>query len=123
MRPRYIVYLVVLVILAIFVGVNWDLIASSRQISFLVAKVTAPLGVLILVIAALVFIVDRAAHAFARYAWGRERRGLTADVERLRARADEAEESRIRELRELVEREVALLKAQLDQVLALVQRR
>ncbi|MGH8228335.1 MAG: hypothetical protein ACREU3_10625 [Steroidobacteraceae bacterium] len=123
MRPRYIVYLVVLVILAIFVGVNWDLIASSRQISFLVAKVTAPLGVLILVIAALVFIVDRAAHAFARYAWGRERRGLAADVERLRARADEAEESRIRELRELVEREVALLKAQLDQVLALVQRR
>jgi uncharacterized integral membrane protein len=123
MKPRTVVYLVVLLLLAVFVLANWNVIASAHEISFLVGRVTAPLGLLILVIAALVFAIDLVSHAFSRRAWDQERRSLAEEMERLRARAEQAEESRIEALRELIERETAVIRGQLDRVIAGLARR
>ncbi len=123
MRPRNVAYLIVLLLLVVFVLANWNVIASSHEISFLVGRVTAPLGVLILVIAALVFAIDLVSHAFSRRSWDQERRGLSQEMERLRLRAEQAEESRIEAVRDLIERETAVIRGQLDRLLASLPRR
>ncbi len=123
MRPRNVAYLIVLLLLVVFVIANWNVIASSHEISFLVGRVTAPLGVLILVIAALVFAIDLVSHAFSRRSWDLERRGLSQEMERLRLRAEQAEESRIEAVRDLIERETAVIRGQLDRLLASLPRR
>ncbi len=123
MRPRNVVYLVVLLLLLVLVLANWNVIASSHEISFLVGRITAPLGVLILVIAALVFAIDLVSHAFSRRAWEQERRSLAQEMERLRVRAEQAEESRIEAVRDLIERETAVIRGQLDRLLASLSRR
>lgn len=123
MRPRNVVYLVVLLLLLVLVLANWNVIASAHEISFLVGRITAPLGVLILVIAALVFAIDLVSHAFSRRAWEQERRSLAQEMERLRVRAEQAEESRIEAVRDLIERETAVIRGQLDRLLASLSRR
>ncbi|MGB6449617.1 MAG: hypothetical protein WBE92_02580 [Steroidobacteraceae bacterium] len=123
MRPRAVAYLIVLALLAVLVLANWNVIASSQEISFLVGRITAPLGVLILVIAALVFAIDLVSHAFARRAWDQERRRLGDEKERMRVRAEQAEESRVEAVRDLIERETAVIRGQLDRVLASLPRR
>lgn len=123
MRPRTVAYLLVLLLLAVFVLANWNVIASSHEINFLVGRITAPLGVLILVIAALVFAIDLVSHAFAYRAWDQERRRLGEETERMRARAEQAEESRVEAVRDLLEREMAAIRGQLDRVLANLPRR
>ena len=123
MRPRNVAYLIVLLWLVVFVLANWNVIASSHEISFLVGRVTAPLGLLILVIAVLVFAIDLVSHAFSRRAWDQERRSLAQEMERLRVRAEQAEESRIEAVRDLIERETAVIRGQLDRVLASLPRR
>jgi uncharacterized integral membrane protein len=123
MRPRTVAYLIVLLLLAVFVLVNRSVIATSQEINFLVGTIKAPLGVLILVIAALVFAIDLVSHAFARRAWDQERRRLGEETERLRMRAEQAEESRVEAVRDLIERETAVIRGQLDRVLASLPRR
>ncbi len=118
MRPRNVVYLIVVLLLAVFVLANWQVIATSHELSFLVGRITAPLGVLILVIAALVFAIDLVSHALSWREWDRERRSLAEEMERLRVRAEQAEASRIEALRDLLERETATLRGQLDRLLA-----
>jgi hypothetical protein len=66
------------------------------------------------VLAAIGFI----AHGLARYGWQRERRSLSQEIEQLRARADVSEESRLRELREIVERETGVIRSQLERLLS-----
>ncbi|HUN24955.1 MAG TPA: hypothetical protein VMU67_01515 [Steroidobacteraceae bacterium] len=116
MKPRSVAYLIALVLLGVFVLANWNLVARTEELSFLVGRVRAPLGLLIVLLVALVFVIDLAAFGFARRAWGHERRTLTQELELLRLRADRAEESRINELRALVERETAAIRAQLDRL-------
>ncbi len=123
MRPRNVAYLIVLLLLLVLVLANWNVIASSHEISFLVGRITAPLGVLILVIAALVFAIDLVSHAFSRRAWDQERRSLAQEMERLRVRAEQAEASRIEAVRDLIERETATIRGQLDRLLASLPRR
>lgn len=121
MRPRTVVYLIVFLILAVLVLANWGEISRPARINLLVAEVTAPLGAMLLSVVGVVLALDYALHALSRHAWNRERRMLTQELERHRLRADEAEESRIRQLRETVERESALIRAQLERVLASVE--
>lgn len=120
MRPRSVVYLIVLLILAVFVLANWDEISRPADINLLVARVQAPLGTLLLGIVATILLLDAAFHALSRYSWSRERQTLMRDLEALRLRADQAEESRIHGLRESFERETAAIRAQLDRMLAML---
>jgi uncharacterized integral membrane protein len=121
MKPRTIVYLVVLVALAVFVLANLDVVTTPTRLNLLATSVTAPLGVVILVIAGTILLLDLAAHQLAAMAWRRDQRQLTEQLETMRRRADDAEEARIGDLRRLVEREMAALRGQVDRVLDAVE--
>jgi uncharacterized integral membrane protein len=118
LRLRTAVYVVLLLIVVALLVANREIIAASTPLNFLVARANAPFGILILIVAVLIALVDFIALTLTRYGWQRERRGLAREVEMLRERADEAEASRIRELKETVERESSVIRAQLDRLLA-----
>jgi uncharacterized integral membrane protein len=118
MRPRLIAYAVVVVLLAIVLFANWHLLTSSTQLNLIVGRITAPLIVLLLVVAGLVLAIDAAIHALERRRWWRERHGLDRELEQVRLRADHAEASRVAALQTLVEREIAAIHAQLDHIQA-----
>ena len=117
MRPRNVVFIVIALLLLFIVLANWRVISQPTEISLLVARINAPLGLLLLLVALAVFAIDFTMHSLSRFSWSRERRELTAQIEQHRLLADQAEASRVRELRELIERETAAIRAQLDQLI------
>lgn len=117
MRPRNVIFIVIALLLLFIVLANWGVISQPTEISLLVAKINAPLGLLMLLIAVAVFAIDFTMHSLSRLTWSRERRELTAQIERQRVLADQAEESRVRELKELIERETTAIRAQLEQLM------
>jgi uncharacterized integral membrane protein len=119
MKPRTVLYVIVLLILVVFVLANWSLLASPAELSLLVTTVRAPGGVVGLLIVAIILLVDWSTHAFSRRAWERERRQLTQEIERVRAQAEDAEGSRLRALQDTVDRESAKIRGQLDRLLEL----
>lgn len=123
MRPRTIIYIVLLLILAALLVANRTTIATSTPLNFLITRVQAPFGILILIVAILIALVDFVVHALSRYGWQREQRSLARELEMVREQAEQAEASRIRELKETVERESAAIRAQLDRLLASLPRR
>jgi uncharacterized integral membrane protein len=120
MRMRNVLYLAVGILLLCIVLINWHIIAQSTELDLLFVKVNAPLGVLILLIGAGVFVVDYTVHSLNRLSWSRERRELNAQIERQRLLADEAEASRLRALTEKLESEMAAVRAQLEALAAAV---
>lgn len=123
MRPRNVVYVILLLILVALLVANRNVIATPTPLNFLVTRAQVPFGVLILIVAVLIALVDFVAHALARYGWQRERRSLASEIGMLREQAEQAEASRIRELKETVERETAAIRDQLDRLLASLPRR
>ena len=123
MKPRTVAYIILLLILAALLVANRGAIATSTQLNFLVVRAQAPFGVLILVVAALIGLVDFIGHALSHFGWQRERRGLARELEMVREQAEQAEASRIHELKETVERESAEIRAQLDRLLTSLPRR
>jgi uncharacterized integral membrane protein len=123
MKPRTVVYIILLLILVALLVANRSVIATSTPLNFLVTRTQGPFGVLILIVAILIALVDYVAHALSRYGWQRERRSLASELEMVREQAEQAEASRIRELKETVERESAAIHAQLDRLLASLPRR
>lgn len=118
MRPRNVLFIVVALLLLFIVLANWQVISQPTKISLLIGTLDAPLGLLLFVIAAAVFIIDLTLHSLNRLSWTRERKELTAQIEQHRLLADKAEESRIRELREVLERELAAIRVQLERLAA-----
>jgi uncharacterized integral membrane protein len=116
MRLRNVLYGAIGLLLVLLVLINWQVVAQPTDLNLLFIKVQAPLGVLMLLIAAAILAIDFAVHSLNRLAWSRERRELATQIEQLRLRADEAEETRIRALREILERETAAIRAQLDEL-------
>lgn len=115
MKPRSVLYVVIAVLLVVLVIKNWAVIAPSTQLDLIFVDVKAPLGILILLIGGAILSINFVVNAF-------ERRSLAAQLEEQRLRADQAEESRIRALKESLERETAAIRAQLDQLFAMLRR-
>jgi hypothetical protein len=118
MNARGVLSIVAAILIAVFVLANWTLLAASVDLHLLIATIKAPLGVLILMIGATILLIDLAVHAVSRRGWMRDRRLLTTDLESARLRAEREEESRTNALRATLERELATIRGQLDQVLA-----
>lgn len=114
MRIRTAIYVALLLIIVALLIANRSVIAASTPLNLLVTRANAPYGVLLLIVAALIALVDFISHSVARYGWHRERAGLAREVQALREQAELAEASRIRELKETVERESAAIRAQLE---------
>jgi uncharacterized integral membrane protein len=118
MNAKGVAYIVAAIVLGVFVLANWTLFATAVELNFLVARVQAPLIILVLLVAGVVLLVDLAIHAVRQRAWVRERRALQKELEGARLRAEHEEESRTGTLRVSMERELAAIRAQLDQVVA-----
>jgi uncharacterized integral membrane protein len=118
MSTRTIGYaLLALLLLALLVA-NWHLLVGATQLNLLLGQVTAPLIVLIVLVAGIVLAIEAFARARERRGWRAERYGLAQQLEQLRARADQTEGARIASLQALLERELAAIRVQLDRVLA-----
>lgn len=113
MKPRTVIYGVVLLVLVLFIFVNWGI---TTEVTVLVHRGHISLGALVAILAAALLLLDSLAHATSLYSWQRERRALEQDVQQLRLRAEQAEGSRLMEMRTFLERELAGIRAQLDRV-------
>jgi len=106
--------LLLLTAVAALAVLNWPALnaAATWQLGF--TEVQWPLGVVILLLAALLFaplMVSYLSHAIGTMI---ETRRMVADVQRLQKLADQAEASRIDGLRELISHEFNRLQARLD---------
>lgn len=123
MRVRTVAYLLVAVAIAVFVAINWSVFLTQTPIDFLFTRITGPLGFLILVIAVLIACIALIAHGFARLTWRQERRALAQELDRQRQRAEQADASRLKELRDFLAQETQSLREQLDRVLETLARK
>lgn len=117
MNAKGVAYVVAALVLGVLVAANWALFATPVELNFLAGRVHAPIIILMLLVAGVIALVAIGVHASRRRAWLRERRALTKDLEVARLRAEHEEESRIGTLRVTMERELAAIRAQLDQLL------
>ncbi len=118
MRVRTIVSLIVALVIAAFLIINWSVFTAPASFSFLVGKVTVPIGVVIvglLVLVALMFAVYVAV-------WQgtvlMDYRRQSKELNTQRALADDAEASRFTALSTLLREEMAKQTAQFNEALA-----
>jgi uncharacterized integral membrane protein len=110
MGSRLLVVLLIVVLVGGFAALNWSAFAARVPLSFLVARVEAPLGLIMLgVLAALTllylaFTASRETHALL------EGRRQARELEAERRRADQADASRYTELRRYLEAELGALR-------------
>ena len=112
MRGRNVFLLVVAVLMGVFAWLNWAAFTESRVLNLVFARVSAPLGIVLLVLMAVLVVV------YFLYTVGLETAALL-EVKRYarellasRKLADEAEASRFTELKKYIEGELATLKGQ-----------
>jgi uncharacterized integral membrane protein len=117
MKARGIIYILAATVIAVFVVANWALLMGSVELNLLIARVQAPLALLLLLFAGIILLLDLSVHATREYAWRRERRTLASSLEAARLLADKEEESRTGALKATVQSELAVIRAQLDRVL------
>ncbi|MCG8461984.1 MAG: hypothetical protein MI919_37350 [Holophagales bacterium] len=103
LSPRSILLLVVLLLVVVFAALNWSTLEEPAPLDFLIVEVEAPLGVLLLLVVAVFTLLFLALIAQMEAAARGERKRLLADLERWRDLAENAEASRIAELREAME--------------------
>jgi hypothetical protein len=117
MNAKGVVYIVAAIVLGALVVANWTLFATPAELNLLAARIQAPLIIILLLIAGVVSLLHLAVFGLSRRAWTRERRILTRELEAARTRADHEEDTRIGALRVSVDRELAAIRARLDQLL------
>lgn len=112
MQLRYLLLSIVLGVLALFVAVNWSAIMAPTSLSLIFTSIQAPLGLLLLAITALLVVLFLAFVVYVQGAVMVERRRLARELADQRALADQAEASRLTELRGFMQTEFARLTTQ-----------
>lgn len=106
---RNLLLLVLVVLLAAFVALNWSAFREAQELSVGFSRLEAPLGLVMLGVVALVAIV------FLVYALGMRTSGLvearkySRELEAARRLADESEASRLSEMRQYLEVELTAI--------------
>ena len=113
MRARSIVAIAVLVLAAAFFVLNWQVFSAATTVNFLVAKVEAPVGVVMGVLFALVLTVLGAYVGVWQSTLLSELKRQAREIESHRTLAENAEASRFTELGTLVRTEIEGLRAEL----------
>ena len=108
--------LAALVLLAIFAVVNWSALTAPTALSFLVLRVEAPLGVILLCFALLFALLLLAGVAVQRTAMLIETRRHAQELRALRELAENAEASRLAELRRHLDQATNTLAAHIAQI-------
>ncbi|WP_337868347.1 DNA cytosine methyltransferase [Meiothermus sp.] len=112
MRGRNVFLLVLIVVMALFAWRNWAVFSEEKTLSLFFTQVTAPFGVVMLTVMAVLVVV------YFLYTVGLETAALlevkkyARELLSARKLADEAEASRFSELKKWLEGELATLKAQ-----------
>ncbi|HET7865725.1 MAG TPA: LapA family protein [Burkholderiaceae bacterium] len=99
MRVRTVLVILVLLLLAVFVTVNWPAFMAPTTLSLLVTRVEAPLGLVLLGMQVLVLGAFTVYIAMWQGAVLLQNRRHTKELQAQRALADQAEASRFTELR------------------------
>lgn len=115
MRVRTVLVILVLLLVAVFVAVNWPAFMAPTTLSLLVARIEAPLGLVMLGVQVLVLLVFAVYIAMWQGAVLLQTRRHTKELQAQRALADQAEASRFTELRAVLREEFERLAARVGQ--------
>ncbi len=118
MTIRGFVYVVIAVLIAIFTVANWSVITQATSLNLLVARIDAPLGIVMLLAIVVVMAIGLLLLEIQRISWNRRQQALQRELDRQRTLAEEAEASRLNDLRTLLESETVAIRERLDQILA-----
>ena len=113
MNLRTVLVLLVLGILGIFAAVNWNSFMTPTTLSLLFATVQAPLGLVMLGFTALLTALFLLFIAYLQASLLMDSRRYARELQAQRALADQAEASRIAELRGYLEAELPKLAAEI----------
>ncbi|MFN2115283.1 MAG: LapA family protein [Anaerolineae bacterium] len=113
MNLRLIAVILLLSVFALFVAVNWSAFAAVDELNFVIRRVEAPLGLLLLGFIVLLCAVFAVYAASLRTSALVESRRNLKELEAARKLADEVEASRISSLQETVASEMAELREML----------
>lgn len=117
MRPRTAVILTLLVLIGLFALLNWQSFSEPANLDFLVARIEAPLGVLMLIIICVLVVVFFLFLAKAELTMLWESRRVLRELEEARRLAAEVESSRVESLRASVNDEFAKINKKLEVIL------
>jgi uncharacterized integral membrane protein len=114
MRASTALLLVVLVAVGLFAGLNWTAVTAPTDLSLLFARVTAPLGMVLLTVIAAITILYAMLLAWRETAALLEARRHARELDAQRRLAQEAEASRFTELRGYLAAELGELRTAPD---------
>ena len=112
MRARTLVLLVILILIGVFAALNWKAIIAPTTLSFLVTDVQAPLGLILLGIAAMLTLLFLVYLVYIQTSVLLDTRRHAREMQSQRDLADQAEASRFTELRAFLEGELNKLAGQ-----------
>ena len=117
MRFRTVLILAMLVLVGVFSLLNWQSIAAPTSLDFIVARIEAPLGLLLLATIGLLSVIFLLMLARSEIAMLLERRRVAKELDAARRIAADSEASRVESLRAAVLGEIAELNRKLDAIL------
>ncbi len=117
MRPRSVAILIILFLTLLLAALNWTAFSTPTLLSLAVTEVYAPIGVLLLVVVGGLSVFYILLLARAESVALIEARRASKEVEKARKLAETGEESRLKEIRQLLADELDHLHAKLDAVL------
>jgi uncharacterized integral membrane protein len=110
MRARTAVLLVILVALGIFAALNWSVITTPTQLHVVVARIEAPIGVILLAVALALTLLYAVFLAWIETSALLEARRFARELQAQRQLAESAEASRYTELKSLLQTELSALR-------------
>jgi len=111
MRVRTVLIILVMLLIAVFVALNWPAFMAPATLSLLVAHIEAPLGLVMLGLQVVVLLVFAVYIAMWQGAVLLQTRRHTKELQAQRTLADQAEASRFTELRAVLHEEFERLAA------------
>jgi uncharacterized integral membrane protein len=117
MTVRGFVYTLIVLLIAVFTVANWSVITQPTALNLLVARIDAPLGVVMLLAILVVLAIGFLLLELQRLSWNRQQKALQRELDRQRQLAEDAEASRLAALQTLLTNEVASIRDRLDQIL------
>jgi uncharacterized integral membrane protein len=115
MRPRVIFVTLVLVLLGIFAAANWSLILAPQSLSLVFTRVEAPLGLILLITVILLSVWYVILSIGTEVAALLEVKKYAREILALRKQAEDAEASRLTELKKLIQEEFEALHKRIDE--------
>ena len=117
MSFRGVVYVLIALLVTVFTAANWSVITQATTLNLLIARIDAPLGIVMLLAILAVMAVSFLLLELQRIGWNRKQEALQQELDRQRKLAEDAEASRLTALQTLLENEAASIHDRLDQIL------